>query len=206
MDTTPPEDDLLVRARAGDARACEQLLTVHRDRLRRMVAVRLDRRMAARVDPSDVVQEALADACGLLPGYLKEQPLPFYPWLRQLAWNRLVELYRKHVLAQRRSVTREETPRLPEESVLELAERLVAAGSTPSRRLARDELRARVRQALLELSERDREVLVLRYLEQLPVAEIAAVLGISEGAVKVRNVRALQRLRAVLGAGEDQVP
>jgi len=204
MDLDPSgHEELIERARRGDARACEQLLAAHRDRLRRMVAVRLDRRLAARVDPSDVVQEVLVDACAQLSAYLKERPLPFYPWLRQLAWGRLIELYRKHVLAQRRSVTREEAPALPDESVLELAERLVASGSTPSRRLIRDELRTRVRQALLELAERDREVLVMRHLEQMPMAEIAAVLGVSEGAVKVRHLRALQRLRAVLDVEGD---
>src|SRR5262245_22134581 len=125
MDTNPfPPEDLLDQARRGDAAACERLLGAHRDRLRRMVAVRIDRRLAARIDPSDVVQEALADAYTQLPAYLKEQPLPFYPWLRQLAWNRLVELYRKHVLAQKRTVTREEPPALPDESVVELADRL----------------------------------------------------------------------------------
>jgi RNA polymerase sigma-70 factor (ECF subfamily) len=63
----------------------------------------------------------------------------------------------------------------------------------------REELRLRVRRALGRLGERDREVLVLRYLEQLSVCEIAAVLGVSEGAVKTRHARALLRLEALLG-------
>src|SRR5262249_62353015 len=91
----------------GDARPRGRLAERHRGRLRRMVAVRLDRRLAARVDPSDVVQESLAEADRRLDGYLRERPLPFYPWLRQLAWERLTALYRRHVPAQPRSVTRE---------------------------------------------------------------------------------------------------
>ena len=100
-------DELLRSAGLGDEAARTELLARHRDRLRRMVAVRIDRRLAARVDPSDVVQEALADAALGLSGYLRDRPLPFYPWLRQVAWLRLVQLYRHHVVAQRRSVDRE---------------------------------------------------------------------------------------------------
>jgi RNA polymerase sigma-70 factor (ECF subfamily) len=173
-----------------------------------MVACRLDRRLAPRVDPSDVVQEVLAEASRKLDRYLRERPLPFLPWLRQLAWEHLAVLYRRHVKAQRRSVRREEPEvlALPDESAAELAARLVTSASSPSQRLLLQELRERVQRALQQLSERDREVLVLRHLEQLSVAETAEVLGISPGAVKVRNLRALDRLRALLDeeAGEGQ--
>jgi RNA polymerase sigma-70 factor (ECF subfamily) len=203
----PDTEVLLDQAGKGDAFACEQLLVRHRDRLRRMVAFRLDRRLAARVDASDVVQEALADAARKLPDYLRSRPLPFYPWLRQLAWERLVELHRRHVLAQKRSVTREEGQALPlaDESALELANRLLARGAGPVGQLLRDELRDRVQAVLAELPPRDREVLVLRHLEQLSIRDIAAVLDLSEGAVKSRHLRALQRFRDLLeqeSAGE----
>lgn len=191
---------LLNQAQAGDGFAREQLLTRHRGRLRQMVAFRLDRRMAARVDASDVVQDALADAAGKLSDYLRKRPIPFYPWLRQLAWQRLVELHRKHILAQSRSVTREEGqgPALADESAVELADRLLASGTGPMGKLLREELRSRVRMVLEDLPERDREILVLRHLEQLSVREMAAVLSISEGAVKTRHLRALQRFRGAL--------
>src|SRR5262245_4052170 len=100
-------DRLLAAAAAGDDAARGQLLARHRDRLVRAIARRLDRRLAARVDPSDVVQEALADADRKLPAYLRRRPLPFYPWLRRLALERLLRLYRRHVRAGKRSVTRE---------------------------------------------------------------------------------------------------
>ena len=98
---------MLDRAGHGDARARQLLLERHRARLRRMVAVRLDRRVAARVDPSDLVQETLAEAAARLSDYLRRRPLPFYPWLRQIAWDRLVEAHRRHLRAGRRSVARE---------------------------------------------------------------------------------------------------
>src|SRR5262249_47053181 len=158
------------RSAAGDSDARDRLLLRHRDRLLRMVAVRLDRRLAARIDPSDVVQEALAEADAKLDVYLRERPLPFYPWLRRLAWERVIHIHRRHVQARRRSVTREEVSALSEHSAAELAERLFARGPSPSRQALREELRARVRSALTGLAEAEREVLVLRHLEQLSVA------------------------------------
>jgi RNA polymerase sigma-70 factor (ECF subfamily) len=199
--THPPPDteELLARASRGDRAATNQLLERHRRRLRRMVGVRMDHRLAARVDPSDVVQEALTDAAQRLPGYLRDRPLPFYAWLRRLAWDRLAALYRTHVRAARRSVTREEPPALPGESVVELADRLLAQSGGPSTGLRRQERRALVRRTLERLPERDREVLVPRQLEELSVAEVAAVLGISEKAVYARQLKALERLRVALG-------
>ena len=196
--------ELLRQAAAGDAQAREQLLAQHRERLRRMIAVRIDRRLLARLDPSDVVQEVLADACLRLSEYLQHPPLPFYPWLRQLAWNCLVDLHRRHVQSQRRSVLREQGPALPDESVVELAGRLIASGSTPSEHVVREEVRLRVQTALQRLGDRDREILVLRYLEKLSSNEIAVVLGLSESGVKSRHFRALQHLRVVIEGARDE--
>jgi RNA polymerase sigma-70 factor (ECF subfamily) len=196
----PDTDELLHQAAQGKVEARDRLLTRHRDRLRKMIACRLDRRLAARIDPSDVVQEVFAEATRKLDRYLHDRPLPFYPWLRELAWEHLATLNRRHVRTQSRSVRREEPDLLllPDESAAELAQRLVVSGTSPSQRLMGEELRQRMQRALTNLPERDREVLVLRHLEQLSVAETAQVLGISPGAVKVRNLRALQRLRILL--------
>ncbi len=142
----------------------------------------------------------MPNASRRLDDYLLTRPLPFFAWLRQLAWDRLVDLHRRHVRAERRTVTREEGPamELSDESALHLAERLIGSGTSPSGHLMREELRDRVRSALARLSEGEREVLVMRHLEQLSTAEVASVLGISEGAVKVRLLRALERLRGRL--------
>lgn len=196
-----PDTDLLLQAVSrGEPAARSRLLDRHRDRLRRMIAVRMDRRLAARVDPSDIVQDVLLEADHLLGSYLEQRPLPFFPWLRQIAGNKLMDLYRRHVSARRRSVRREERSlaRLPDESAWELAARLFAADSGPLAQVLREERRRHVRAALDGLDERDREVLVLRHLEQLPTAEIAEVLGVSEGAVHTRHLRALQRLGTLL--------
>src|SRR5262245_58062910 len=176
---------LLDEVSRGDASARSRLLDRHRGRLRRMVAIRLDRRLSARLDPSDVVQEALADAGRKLDNYLRDRPMPFYPWLRQLAWERLVKLRRRHTAAKR-DIGREVTFDLPEQSALELAERLAATATGPEQRLVRKELRERVQGALERLAPTDRELLVLRHAEQLSTKEAAAVLGVSETAVKAR--------------------
>lgn len=199
-DATSEADGLLSLVDAGDAQALNRLLDRYRARLRHVVSLRMQSAMAVRVDPSDVVQESLAEAVTRLPGYLKDRPLPFYLWLRRLALERLIDLYRRHVLAQKRSVRREEapSPAITDGSLVELANRFVSRGSSPSQRVRRDELRTRIQGALEQLGERDREVLVLRHLEQLSIAEIAQVLEINEGAVRVRHLRALQRLRAQL--------
>jgi len=196
----PDTDQLLRRVAQGDAVARDRLLARHRGRLREMVALRLDRRLLARVDPSDVVQETLAEAAQKLPKYVRERPLPFYPWLRQLAWERLVQLYRWHVQTAKRTVTREDPAGLPlpDQSAIALAGRLLAKGSSPSSRLRESELRKQVQGLLAQLGAREREILVLRYLEHLSTREIAAVLSLTEAGAKTRQLRALRQLRDLI--------
>jgi RNA polymerase sigma-70 factor (ECF subfamily) len=206
MSQTPSDTEVLVeRAGRGDPAAGQELLLRFQGRLTRMVAVRLDRRVAARVDPADIVQEVLLDAAQNLEEYLRTRPLPYYSWLRQFASQRLSKLHRHHLGTQRRSADREQAwdiP-LPDHSAMALAERLLASGTSPSRRLWRSELRERMQAALSRLSPNDREVLILRHLEQLSTAEVAAAQGISEAAAKKRHLRALERLREIWGDEDD---
>ena len=194
-------DALLERAGRGDDQARQRLLERHRSRLTRMVAVRMDRRLAARLDPSDVVQEALADAVRDLPDFLRE------PADGVLSLAAAVDLGssaptapspRQDRAAERRPRASSDACPLPDESANDLARRLVSSGTSPSGHLIREELRERVQATLDRMPPRDREVLVLRYLEMLTNAEIAEVLGITEGAVKVRHFRALERFRGLM--------
>jgi RNA polymerase sigma-70 factor, ECF subfamily len=195
-------DQLLRHARTGDAPAVAALLERYRQRLNQMVQVRLDPRVRCRIDPSDVVQETLFAASQKMSTYLADQPLPFYPWLRQIAWEKLVHLHDRHLRAAKRSVAREQFQRaeLSDESAIDLAQRLIGDASSPSAAAVRHELRQRVRQALDDLADADREMLLLRYLEQMPSKEIAAVMGTSEAAVNMRHMRALERMRRVLAS------
>ena len=201
----PDTEELLRRAQAGDDGARQQLLARHKARLQQMVAARLDRRLLARFDASDVVQEALLEAHAKLEDYLRDPAVPFYPWLRAIAWQRLLKWRRRHLHARKRSVLREEAniPALSDASALQLVDRLAAKESGPSGHLVREEMRRRVQEALTHLSATDRELLVLRYLEHMPLKEIAAVLDTTEGAVRTRHVRALERLHAWLHQEES---
>jgi RNA polymerase sigma-70 factor (ECF subfamily) len=190
---------LLGRVRAGDRQAFGQLFARHRAYLRRLVELRLDPRLRARVDPSDVVQEAHLEALNRLPAYLERPALPFRLWLRQIASDRALKARRHHLGAARRSLGRE-VP-LPEESSLVLAGRLLDGGSTPSRRLDQRELARRLRRAVAQLPEADREVVMMRHFEGLSNQEVACLLGIDPATASKRHGRAMLRLHRILFEG-----
>ncbi len=194
-------DDLLRDAAAGDPEAVRTLVETHRDRLRRAIASRLDQRLAPRLDPSDVVQETLADATRRLPNYLRDRPLPFYAWLFRLAIDRLARTHRDHVASTIRGIAQEERldgPKYNTAMDSRWGDRLACQDLTPRGHFDREERRSRLTLALEQMDEPDREVLGLRYLDQLAFDEIAAVLEIGLSAAKMRHMRALQRLRELL--------
>ena len=171
-------------------------------RLRRMIAVRLDDRVAARIDPSDVVQDTLLLASRKLNTFFfGDHPLPFYPWLHRLAAEQVAKVHRHHLGTQSRDAGREIDGRATSDraTIGHLYGFLAASQTSPSQRASRGEQKYRIHEALGLLTEIDREVLVMHYLEELAFGEIAAVLGITSGAAKVRHFRALERLRPLLG-------
>jgi RNA polymerase sigma-70 factor (ECF subfamily) len=195
MDT----DALLALAAQGHSSAVNNLFQRHTPRLRSMVALRIDSRLAPRLDPSDVVQEALAEAHRKLPEYLDNPAIPFYPWLRKIAWEKLVHLHRKHVCAQRRSVRREVGQLdLSGDSKMMLVDRLAASASSPSDRMVRDEIAARLNAALAELPGRDYEIIVLKHMENLTFGEAAVVLEMTEEAARSRYRRAIERVHHIV--------
>ena len=196
-------EELLRLVSRGDDLALHRLLGRHSERLRRAVAVHMDRRLAKRLDPSDIVQEALTDASRKLSGYLRDQPIAFYPWLRRLALDRLLQAHRRHLRSTARAVSREEPEGLPlpGESAVMLVDRLAASGTSPSQAMMQDERRERLLTELGRLTPSDRQVLAMRYLEELPFGEIAAALGVGVGVVKMRHLRAIQRLQGLLRDG-----
>jgi RNA polymerase sigma-70 factor (ECF subfamily) len=193
----PDTQELLARVRGGEQAALEALFARHRERLRYGIALRLDRRLAARIDVSDVLQETYLEAARRLPGYLARPEMPFHLWLRWLARERVQVLHRRHLGADRRAVGHEARP-LPIDSSAQFVISLVGAGPTPSQALAAVELAERLRLALQRLNKDERDVLLWRHFEQLSNREIAQLLGISEAAANKRYIRALQRLRGLL--------
>jgi RNA polymerase sigma-70 factor (ECF subfamily) len=197
MDGVQPDSvetqSLLLQADSGDPQAFEELFARHRAALRRAVELRLDAKLRARVDPSDVVQETQLEAFQRLPDYLERRPMPFRLWLRKTAYERLLKVQRQHLKTAKRAVGREVA--LPEESSLLLAEQLLAAGPTPSQQVAKRELARRLRSALSELPSAQREVLLMRNFEGLSYQEVAYILDIDAAAARKRYGRALLQLR-----------
>jgi RNA polymerase sigma-70 factor, ECF subfamily len=202
MADDPPETEaLLVRAAAGDDAAWGQVLLVHQEKLRRMVAFRMDPRLRGRVDAADVVQEAFADASAARAEYFRPPTAPFFLWLRRVVSNKLLEVHRHHLGTRMRDAKRDlplDAPRPSDDTSAALCAHLTAGLTRPSAAAARGEVRTRVAEALAEMNPIDREVLALRHFEQLTSGEVAQVLGIQERAAAKRYLRALERLKDIL--------
>ena len=195
-----------VKPESGEKSAFDRLFTLCEGQLRRFVDLRLDPKLRPRVDPSDVVQEAHLEAVRRLDDFLENPALPFKLWLRQITLDRLLMMRRRHVGAARRSLAREAA--LPDGSSCALARQLIAAGSTPSQQLGREEMAIRVREAVARLAEADREIILMRTFESLSFEDIASLLGVEAAAARKRHGRALLRLHKVLtddGLTESQL-
>jgi RNA polymerase sigma-70 factor, ECF subfamily len=191
--------ELLAEARGGDATAVNRLLERHRAALRRMIDLRMDRVIGRRVDASDIVQDVLLDAHRRLEDYLAHPAMPFHLWLRQMARDRLIDAHRRHRVAARRSIDREQpmvAPARLDHSTLDLAAELADPELTPAAAATWHELQVRFQQALDQMDEQDREVVLLRHFEHLSNGEVAEVLGLSEPAAGMRYLRAMRRLRS----------
>jgi RNA polymerase sigma-70 factor (ECF subfamily) len=202
MPSDPNVDEVLLRRlRAGELHALGELFGTHRERLRRMVQLRLDRRLQGRVDPSDVLQEAYVDAACRLAEYSATPAMSPFLWLRFLTAQRLQALHRVHLGAKARDAGREVSlfnGALPAADSRSLAAQLLGRFTTPSRAAIRAEIQIRIQDALNAMDPVDREILALRHLEQLNNSETAAVLGIHKAAASNRYVRALRRLKEIL--------
>jgi RNA polymerase sigma-70 factor (ECF subfamily) len=196
--TTPSGDDQLALLRSGEPAEWQEFLTRHRDRLVRMIAVRMDRRLKGRLDASDVIQDAYAEANARLDEYLRNPTMPPHLWLRFLVGQRLLIAARQHLGAAARDADREQS--WPGSTADGLAAHLMDRATGPDERAAKQELFTYLRDALAGMDDADREVLTLRHFEQLSNLEAAAVLGIEPSAASKRYVRALARLHEILSA------
>jgi RNA polymerase sigma-70 factor (ECF subfamily) len=196
---------LIRRAAAGEEEALRELFSRHCDRLKRMVHLRLSRRLAGRVDDSDILQDAYLEAARQLGEYLREPRLPFFLWLRHLTALKLAEVHRRHLGTQLRDADREVTLHrggLPLADSVSLAAQLLGTLTTPSQAVIKAETRMLVQEALNSMDPIDREVLALKHFEQLSMAEVAGVLGLSKAGAGSRYLRAIKRLREIL----SQIP
>jgi RNA polymerase sigma-70 factor (ECF subfamily) len=200
-DDSTDERDLMRRLTEGDQQALAEAFAHYRDRLRRMVRMRLDRRLQGRVDPSDVLQEAYLDAANRAAEYAANPTMPLFLWLRFLTGQRLLIVHRQHLGTKMRDVGQEVSlyrGALPQASSVSLAAHLLGRITSPSLAAVRAEVQLRLQEALNSMDALDREVLALRHFEELSNSETAQVLGLQKAAASNRYIRALKRLKEVL--------
>jgi RNA polymerase sigma-70 factor (ECF subfamily) len=202
-DDASQTDDLLRRARAGDQGALAALFTHYRERLKRMVRLRLDRRLSGRVDASDVLQEAYLEVHKRFAEYAGQDELPFFLWLRLVTGQKLTDVHRHHLGAKMRDAGQEVSlyrGALPEATSASLAAHLLGKMTSATQAAIRAEHKLLVQEALNSMDPLDREVLVLRHFEHLSNDETALTLGLKKSAASQRYIRALKRLKEILAS------
>jgi RNA polymerase sigma-70 factor (ECF subfamily) len=194
-------DELLRRAKAGDEDALAALFNTFRERLKRMVRLRLDRRLSGRVDASDVIQDAYLEVHRRFPEWAGDEKVPFFLWLRFVTGQKLLDYHRHHLGAQMRDAAQEVSlyrGALPQASSASLAAHLLGKMTSVSQAAIRAEHKLIVQEALNSMDELDREVLVLRHFEHMSNEETALALGVKKSTASQRYIRALKRLREIL--------
>jgi RNA polymerase sigma-70 factor (ECF subfamily) len=177
------------------------VLADFRDRLRRMVDLRLDPRLRARLDASDVVQEACVEAVERVSDWIDGETMPLHLWLRFITGQKLIQLHRLHLGAEMRDARRE-VPLYggaPDASGVSVASAIADSGAlTPRAAALGAEAIERLRTALESMKREDREVLVMRHFEHLTNGDVARLLGLTSGGASLRFMRAAKRLREIL--------
>lgn len=198
-------EKLLADAKIGDAGAVNRLLDRHRAAVHRMVRMRLDQKILRRVDVSDVVQDVLVEANRRLQDYLQNPGMSFHLWIRQITQDRIIDAHRRHRASAKRSVDREQVlaPQGEDQSSIILAAQLCDPELTPAAAATQREMARQVEQAITQLAEPDYEIVVMRHYEQLTNQEAAQALGLTEPAASMRYLRAIRRLRSLLGEPRD---
>ena len=192
--------ELVDRAKLGDENALAELFNRYKKQLRAMIAFRMDRHLKARVAPSDILQETYLDLAEKLPEFEKKN-VSFLVWLRLVAKERLLNVHRHHVDAQKRDPRREQNRAKKETfdatSIL-LVENLLGRYTSVCGKAIKAEQRLKLNSVLEEMDETDREVIALRIFEGLTNGEVAEVLGITKQATSKRFFRAIDRLEGIL--------
>jgi RNA polymerase sigma-70 factor (ECF subfamily) len=193
--------DLLRRAGGGDPQALTDLFARYRNRLRRMVRLRLDRRLQGRVDPSEVLRQACADAARRAGEFPSAAAVPPFLWLRAVTGQRLEALHQQFLGPRMGDAGHEVSlyrGALPQANSMSLAAQLLGRLAAPSPAEEQAEKQVRLQEALNDMDALDREILALRHFEELSNDEAAEVLGVDRGAASNLYIRALKRLKDVV--------
>lgn len=203
-------DELVDRLRQGEQAALAELFELNRDRLLRMVSIRMDRRLSGRVDEADVLQEAYLTLSQKIDNFAEYPDMSPYVWMRLTVNDRLIALHRKHIQAGKRDARREVSMSQkanPDESSAEIAATLADSFSSVGGKAARAEVTKMIKATLDCMEEKDREIILMRIFEGMSNAEAAQALGLSPNGASSRFSRAMDRLqRDVMrsGQGEDE--
>ncbi|MDX1927549.1 MAG: sigma-70 family RNA polymerase sigma factor [Pirellulaceae bacterium] len=191
--------NVLQKAKSGDQESVGELLGVYRDYLLGIAVARLDPRIRARCNPSDVVQETMLEAYRDFHQFRGGHEREFLAWIRQILANNLARMVEVHLLTDKRDLRRERRIEpLPNASGSRLENRdhwFTDNGSSPSSILQKKEQLSAVLERIARLPSNYRDVLILRHIEDLPFDEVGARLGKSAGAVRMLWLRALEQLR-----------
>lgn len=172
------QEKIIARARRGDADAFEQLVAAYRDQVFRLAL----RMCGSEADADEVAQEAFLSAWKALPNFRGESQ--FSTWLYQLTTHAAIDLMRR----EKRQIAAAD---ITEVSAADPA-------PSPQQQAEQSEQREIVRDAILQLAPEQREVVVLRFMEELSYEEIGAVLKLPSGTVKSRLNRAKAQLKEIL--------
>jgi RNA polymerase sigma-70 factor (ECF subfamily) len=191
----------LIRHSGTDPQVLGRIWDHYRDRLRRVIRLRLDRRLQGRLDSDDVLQEAFLDFQSRAAEYAQKPDMPFFLWLRFLTGQRLQLVHRQHLGTQMRDAGREVSLHrgaMPQATSVSLAALLLGRFTSVTQAVQRAEMQMILQEAVNGLDPIDREILALRHFEELSNDETAQVLDLKPSAASNRHVRALKRLRDVL--------
>lgn len=202
--STTNAEVLLSQALAGSGVCFGRLLHVYRNYLKVLVVSQLDKKLASRVSPSDVVQETFLEANRDFTNFRGSSSAEFCAWLRRILVNNLHRVVEQHVLAEKRDVRREVSLETLasnlEQSTARLDSILPDPGSSPSGNAERHELEIALADRLAELPNNYRDVIVLRHIEALPFEEVGKRLERSAGAARMLWLRAIEMLRDRMNA------
>ncbi|CAN5639057.1 sigma-70 family RNA polymerase sigma factor [soil metagenome] len=199
MATTNPQE-LLNRARNGDTAARGELLESYSRYLTLLARVQTGRRIQNKVDPTDIVQETFLEVNRQFPNFRGTTEAELLAWLRVILAGQIALTFRRYLGTKGRDIKLErDLADQIDQSSAAMDRGLVASTSSPSHRASRREQAVLLAEALGKLAEDYREIIILRHLEQLPFAEVAARMNRSEDSVQKLWVRALARLKQSMG-------
>ncbi|MEM9410764.1 MAG: sigma-70 family RNA polymerase sigma factor [Planctomycetota bacterium] len=195
MSENQDEQEIIQRLNCGDQSALTELYDRYRSRLKRLVELRLSPGVKQRIDASDVLQESFIDLAKKLPDFKTKDMSP-YVWLRLVVTERVLDLHRKHLYAEKRDVRREVGLRAKpahDATSFSLAHALLGDDTSVSEKVAREERQKVLMQKLEELEENDKEIILMRTFEHLSNDESAEILGLTKYAASKRYIRALKK-------------